>query len=113
MTKLQPITLYVLGGFLLSILSLCIWLSVNGLQQSQVFGLVTQVTDVSITVADRQSNEQTFMLDDTVRVQKRKETLPTSALTVGDFVHLTQTVTADGVSKVDTIRLMHPPKKSN
>jgi hypothetical protein len=87
--SLKPLLYIVLGGLCLSLVSFIIWVSVNGSHQNIIFGRVTDVSATSITVANKQNDLTTIVVEASTAVTNRRDEILISNIPINSFVQIT------------------------
>lgn len=107
---LKALLVTAIGGLLLSLVSLLIWLSVNGRHlDGFVFGHVVSVGTGSIAIADREDRRTDVLIGTGTVITDKGGTLAPEDIPVGQFVQVTGKRVEPHVIRADAIRFMRAP----
>ena len=112
---LKPFLILAIGGFLLSIVSLVIWISVNKDDfEGLVFGNVVSVGPSVMAITDREERVTTVLISTGTVITDRLKIISIQDILVGQFVQVVGSRVNDHTIKADAVRFMRPRKeKSN
>ena len=110
-SSLKPFLYFLFGGLLLSLLSLVIWIAVNGSHTNILFGRVVDVTNSTITIANKQNEQTIISVATSTSIARNQNELRIADIGVGNFVQVT--VTGDEEIAAESIRLMRPPREDS
>lgn len=102
---------FLLGGLLLSLLSIVIWIAVNGPHNNILFGRVVDVTSSTITIANKENEQTVISIATSTSVVRKRDELRITDIEEGNFVQVT--VTGNDNVDAESIRLLRPPRDTN
>lgn len=108
-SSLKPLIPILVGGLLVSVCSLALWLVVTKGNSDVSFGRVVSVTDTALVIADKDANETSFSLSPATTVRRKNETLTTGDLTPGLFLQVYSEPNASKDDIATSIRVLNPP----
>jgi hypothetical protein len=105
----NPLVLYSIGGILVSLLSVSVWLFVQEPDTKFFFGEIVTVTDSTIVLDGRDQNH-TVTIASTTKIIRENTPLTATDLATGQFVQVVVSNAPDSTI-AESIRLLKKPPK--
>lgn len=106
----KPFILVVIGGALVSLLSLVIWINVNKDVSGLMFGRVVSIEATSISLADRDNRITTVLVGTGTYITEDRDAVLLTDIPVGQFLQVTGKRINPTTIEADGIRLMRGPR---